>query len=524
VKQAALYTRVSTDDQAREGFSLPEQEARGRQVAAREGWDVTVYSDPGRSGADRDRPELARMMHDVEAGQLDVVWFASQDRLARDVGATADLVASFIEAEVEVWEDARPLDLGDDGQAAVDLKALFAAWERRKIKARTRSGIAGYRRAGKHWGTPPYGQRGTADGLLEDDPVEAPIKQRIFREYLALGAFNAVARVLTADGVPTRSGGAWGSHTIRNILARPQESIVSPEDFTAAQRLAEQSRRWTPKGGGRLPANHLFVRGSLRCVWCESAMLPRTCTRTGRETYQCATNKTRGSEFCAFPILRRADVEETVLRYFEQEALGYAETREHVAAQLGARADEVRSRAAGAEREAGELRVQLDRVTADYRRGALPAEEYVEQKTAIRDELAAAEAQAGQLAEHLGALRDAQANLDAEDETLRRITDLRRMIGGQMRAAGEDVGALRTALAMVAERWWAWLPPIEEVAAWPEDGGPVPLRIVPEIRAEAVEPDGLRLRRVPIRFGVNNQHGTVLWKYMTQNTFRLSKQ
>ena len=136
-------------------------------------------------------------------------------------------------------------------------------------------------------------------------------------------------------------------------------AIVDVDTWTNAQRLAEQSRRYTPKGGGRLPARHLFVRGSLRCVWCEAAMLPRTDTKTGRETYQCARAKTKGRESCPFPILRREDVEGTVLRYFEEEAFNLEKTRDHVAAQLGARTDEAQSRVTSAERAAAELRTQL---------------------------------------------------------------------------------------------------------------------------------------------------------------------
>lgn len=85
--RAALYIRVSTDDQAREGRTLPDQERRCREVAEREGWEATLYSDPARSGADRDRPGLARC--EVEAGALDLVWFDTQDRLAWDVGLTS---------------------------------------------------------------------------------------------------------------------------------------------------------------------------------------------------------------------------------------------------------------------------------------------------------------------------------------------------------------------------------------------------------------------------------------------------
>jgi site-specific DNA recombinase len=286
VTRAAVYVRVSTDDQAREGYSLADQERRGREVAEREGWDVTVYREPARSGADRERPELTRLLRDLEAGEIDVVWFDSQDRLARDVGHTADLFARFLLADVAVWERWQKIDLGEDGQAQVDLKALFAAWERRKIKARTKKGIAARSHTGKQWGAVPFGYRKDDDGKLEPDPEQVPVIRRVFATYMATGgSYNGTAASLTRAGVPPpKGGGMWGSSSVRNIIAR-EHPAVDADTWQTAQTLAGQSKRWTPKGGGRLPANHLFVRGSLRCSWCESAMIPRTDTKTGRETY-----------------------------------------------------------------------------------------------------------------------------------------------------------------------------------------------------------------------------------------------
>ena len=136
------------------------------------------------------------------------------------------------------------------------------------------------------------------------------------------------------------------------------------------------------------------------------------------------------------------------------------------------------------------------------------------------------------LTAHADAAEARRDSLDAEDETLLRLTALRAAVAGQVSGAGADVGALRTAVASV----------FEFVAVLPEDcmGGDPPdepdfsrLRVVPAVRAEMVaaaeraEPftDVGELRRVPVPFAPreapdDNQHETLVWKYMTQKTLR----
>ena len=88
---------------------------------------------------------------------------------------------------------------------------------------------------------------------------------------------------------------------------------------------------------------------------------------TWRSTYQCRKAKTLGAEACPLPIFDRAKIEAPALELFETEALSYADTGDHVAAQLDTRIADATTHAARASREAAELRTQADRITRDYR-------------------------------------------------------------------------------------------------------------------------------------------------------------
>ncbi len=82
--RAVGYLRVSTDEQASEGVSLDNQEAKIRAYAESQGWNLQeIYRELGYSGKIIDRPQLKRMIADIEAGTVDVVLVYKVDRLTR---------------------------------------------------------------------------------------------------------------------------------------------------------------------------------------------------------------------------------------------------------------------------------------------------------------------------------------------------------------------------------------------------------------------------------------------------------
>src|SRR5215210_37607 len=84
-KQAILYTRVSTDEQARSGYSLAQQMEALREYAAREEYEVLAeVTDPGQSGASLERLGMDRVRDLVAAGGVSVVLAQDRDRFARE--------------------------------------------------------------------------------------------------------------------------------------------------------------------------------------------------------------------------------------------------------------------------------------------------------------------------------------------------------------------------------------------------------------------------------------------------------
>src|SRR5919106_808733 len=138
---AIIYARVSTDEQARSGYSLAQQIEACRAWCEREGYEVLeVITDPGQSGASLERPGMDRVRDLVAAGGVSVVLAQDRDRIAREPAYHYLLRKEFEEYGCKI----RALnDRGDDspeGELTDGILDQLAKYERAKITERTRRG------------------------------------------------------------------------------------------------------------------------------------------------------------------------------------------------------------------------------------------------------------------------------------------------------------------------------------------------------------------------------------------------
>jgi site-specific DNA recombinase len=184
-KRAILYARVSTDEQARTGYSLAQQLEALREYAAQEGYSILdEITDEGQSGASLARPGLDRVRDLVADGGVDVVLAQDRDRFARKV-----VLNGLLEEELSK-HGCRTKALNDYGDESPEgalmrgIQTQFAEYERAKIAERTRRGKERKAREGKilRGAKPPYGFRYNAagDGLVVHEP-EMVVTGRIFR-------------------------------------------------------------------------------------------------------------------------------------------------------------------------------------------------------------------------------------------------------------------------------------------------------------------------------------------------------
>src|SRR5215208_1073807 len=242
-KRAILYARVSTDEQARSGYSLAQQLEALKAYVAREGYEVLEEeSDPGQSGASLERPGMDRVRDLVSAGGVYVVLAQDRDRFSREPAYTYLLRREFEEHCCEL----RSLNDRGDGSPEGDLTDgildQLAKFERAKTAERSRRGKLRKAREGKvicgH--TPGYGFRYNEprDGY-EVEPRNMAVVRRIFGLIGGGGeSLYGTARALEREGVPSPSGNrVWAKPTIKGIV---QDDAYRTLDYRQMQDLAAE--------------------------------------------------------------------------------------------------------------------------------------------------------------------------------------------------------------------------------------------------------------------------------------------
>jgi DNA invertase Pin-like site-specific DNA recombinase len=505
-RRAAIYRRVSTDKQEREGASLDEQERLCRELAESEYEVVEVYTDV-LSGADPNRPDYNRMLNDAIAGRFEAIAIYALDRFGRDVIQVTTSLKTLDQVGVKVLSVRGTVDRDTpEGQLMTTIEAAFGEFERAKIKIRTKMGVAAKLRKGIPHGVPAFGYDTGPDGYYVVNQQEAEVLRRMFRYRVEEGlSYHRLAARLNTEGLVGKFGHKWtapsvkiiieskaalgylnaGSFTVEcptchaapgtrckrrdgselkkqqahhqaraNWVKGKHAPIIDEATWSAALGMAADNKRFAPSGAGRRPKRHLFVNGHLRCGVCGSAMQCVTGKTPEQDFYVCATHRAHvqsddGPCFCPTGWHKRASVDRGFLALFEATFLDYDATREQVAARLDQNITDARAQLDTAESELARIERQAQRVEADYFAEELGAVAYDRLSAKVADDRVAASAERDRLADHVARLTRARAEVDAESETLRRLTALRNTVASHARdaLAQQDVEALRGLIA-----------------------------------------------------------------------------
>lgn len=218
----ALYCRVSTQEQAREGYSIGEQEERLKKYCSALGWNgVKSYIDAGFSGGNTDRPALQTMIKDVRAGKVERVVVYKLDRLSRSQKDTLVLIEDvFIKNGVDFVSISENFQTETPfGRAMVGILAVFAQLEREQIRERMSLGREGRIKSGK-WGggaNVPVGYD-YIDGELVVNEYEAMQIKEVHELYKYGESVHGIVRVFNDKGYSHKYG-KWNTSRVRSVLS-----------------------------------------------------------------------------------------------------------------------------------------------------------------------------------------------------------------------------------------------------------------------------------------------------------------
>jgi site-specific DNA recombinase len=201
LRRCAIYTRKSTAEGLDQAFNSLEAQREACEAYVRSqagaGWQVirAAYDDGGFTGANLDRPAFARLLADIEAGQVDVVVVYKTDRVSRSLLDFAMVMKRLNEAGVSFVSVTQNFSTTDAvGRMTLNLLATFAEFEREMIAERTRDKMVAARRRGMWTGGPvPLGYV-IKDKKLVVEELEAVTVREVFRLYLEQRSALAVVR------------------------------------------------------------------------------------------------------------------------------------------------------------------------------------------------------------------------------------------------------------------------------------------------------------------------------------------
>ncbi len=289
MKKVALYVRVSTQEQAEEGYSIGAQIDRLTSYCAAKDWIVyDKYVDPGFSGSNTERPALKKMINDIKKGRIDLVLVYKLDRLSRSQKDTLLLIEDVFNpngvAFVSINEN---FDTSTAfGRAMIGILSVFAQLEREQIKERSMMGRIerakdGYFHGG---GFTPIGYD-YVDGNLVINEYEAMQVRKVFELFLLEKSLHYIRAYM--HNHYTNKYGDWHSvSSIHSTLSQKivngkieyrgevyegrHEAIIDDDTFEKAQQRYEKIR-WNKKDAKHkkrpFQAKYLLI-GLLECGNC----------------------------------------------------------------------------------------------------------------------------------------------------------------------------------------------------------------------------------------------------------------
>ncbi len=344
LKRAILYARVSTDEQARSGYSLAQQIEALRAYATHEGYEVLEeVSDPGQSGASLERPGMDRVRDLVAAGGVSVVLAQDRDRFAREPAYHYLLRREFEEHGTKIRALNDRGDESPEGELTDGILDQLAKFERAKIAERTRRGKLRRAREGKivPTRTPDYGFRYTEDREgYEVDPEKMAVVRRIFELVGGEGkTLHGVKKILDREGIPTPGRARyWGNRFTRRktrqvaeiapdgsraYIKRSKTTVKPVGEWIAVpvtdpgipRELVDAAREAIKHNRRPASRKHRFwelAGGMLRCGGCDKLMFTNSITAKGLHYYRCPSRRDNGKEACAVKNRRADEIEAEV--------------------------------------------------------------------------------------------------------------------------------------------------------------------------------------------------------------------
>lgn len=340
--KAATYSRVSTDEQAKEGFSLEVQAEKSLQYIKLQDWEfIRAYSDPGCSGKDLKRKEIQLVIKEIKEGRIQALVVHKLDRLTRNIGDLNDLVNMFQKYGVKFVSTTENIDTSTAvGRMFIAMLGIFAQWYRENLSEEVRKGQS--KRAEKGLlsvSVPMFGYALGEQTKLVVKEEESKWVKWIFEQYIQGTGTTNIAKELNNLGVRRGQGALWDQVKVMTTLTNitytgkthwkaanepeenriirqgTHEAIITQEVYNKAQRILQRRR----DGLISLNSYDYVYGGILKCARCGATLKGKYNKRPGDKLYRgyvCSNKEKYGN--CDQPGISETYVTKLLFDYFDE--------------------------------------------------------------------------------------------------------------------------------------------------------------------------------------------------------------
>ena len=236
-KIAGVYIRVSTEDQAREGFSLGEQEEKLLALCKFKDLEVyKIYKDAGISAKDMEhRPQFQEMLKDMKNGKINYIVAYKLDRITRSVRDLEELISVLEQYNCFIICDRDDVNTSTaNGRFFVRMLTVLSQLEIEIVSERTKFGLNGAIKSGHIPGQRPFGYKSADDKKMIIDNATRPYVEKIFDMYLEGKSFQQIANYFEENNIYPKK--KWKDTTIQKII----DNKIYMGDYEQYKRIEKQ--------------------------------------------------------------------------------------------------------------------------------------------------------------------------------------------------------------------------------------------------------------------------------------------
>ncbi|MDA1777965.1 recombinase family protein [Bacillus cereus group sp. BY9-3LC] len=240
--QAVIYARVSTEEQATEGYSIKAQ--KDLLIKYAENNNLTIiadYIDEGKSGKSiAGRPQMLRLLEDAKQKKFDAVIVYKLDRLARKTRDSLEIVETLGSQGVQLISLSENIDTTTPhGKMFYTVLSSLAEMERDQIVGRVKMGMTQRAKEGKWNGGQCFGYD-VKNKKLVQNVDETKVVREIF-DYADQGfGYKKIVGILNRKGYITKRGNVFSIGTLKGILDNPV--YIGKIRFNQYENWAEKRR------------------------------------------------------------------------------------------------------------------------------------------------------------------------------------------------------------------------------------------------------------------------------------------